>query len=119
MNEGYQDTGSEVVAQMHAEPVATTSSPAAPATRYRDPGGGTSGRAGAAVGPAVRDVYGVGPARLRLGRSALPTRGGHPQYMLTRFNIAVPPKLEYGFAREAFTASGTTPATSTTPTEVE
>jgi Flp pilus assembly protein CpaB len=24
------------------------------------------------------------------------------QYMLTRFNIAVPPKLEYGFAREAF-----------------
>ncbi len=23
------------------------------------------------------------------------------QYMLTRFNIAVPPKLEYGFAREA------------------
>jgi Flp pilus assembly protein CpaB len=28
------------------------------------------------------------------------------QYMLTRFNIAVPPELEYGFAREAFTASG-------------
>jgi Flp pilus assembly protein CpaB len=26
------------------------------------------------------------------------------QYMLTRFNIAVPPKLEYGFAREAFTS---------------
>ena len=28
------------------------------------------------------------------------------QYMLTRFEIAVPPKLEYGFAREAFTNSG-------------
>ncbi len=28
------------------------------------------------------------------------------QYMLARFNIAVPPKLEYGFAREAFTPSG-------------
>jgi pilus assembly protein CpaB len=28
------------------------------------------------------------------------------QYMLTRFNIAVPPKLEYGFAREAFTSGG-------------
>ena len=28
------------------------------------------------------------------------------QYMLTRFNIAVPPKLEYGFAREAFTPAG-------------
>jgi Flp pilus assembly protein CpaB len=28
------------------------------------------------------------------------------QYMLARFNIAVPAKLEYGFAREAFTASG-------------
>jgi Flp pilus assembly protein CpaB len=28
------------------------------------------------------------------------------QYMLTRFSIAVPPELEYGFAREAFTASG-------------
>ena len=41
------------------------------------------------------------------------------QYMLTRFNIAVPPKLEYGFAREAFTASGATPATPSTPTEVE
>jgi Flp pilus assembly protein CpaB len=27
------------------------------------------------------------------------------QYMLTRFDIAVPPKLEYGFAREAFTLS--------------
>jgi hypothetical protein len=30
------------------------------------------------------------------------------QYVLTRFNIAVPPKLEYGFAREAFSASGVT-----------
>jgi Flp pilus assembly protein CpaB len=28
------------------------------------------------------------------------------QYMLARFRIAVPPKLEYGFAREAFTPSG-------------
>ncbi len=28
------------------------------------------------------------------------------QYMLTRFDIAVPPKLEYGFAREAFTLAG-------------
>jgi pilus assembly protein CpaB len=27
------------------------------------------------------------------------------QYMLARFNIAVPPKLEYGFAREAFAPS--------------
>ena len=36
------------------------------------------------------------------------------QYMLTRFNIAVPPKLEYGFAREAFTSGGVTP----TPTPV-
>lgn len=36
------------------------------------------------------------------------------QYMLTRFNIAVPPKLEYGFAREAFTAGGAT--SETTPT---
>jgi hypothetical protein len=32
------------------------------------------------------------------------------QYMLTRFNIAVPPKLEYGFAREAFTTGGTASA---------
>ena len=30
------------------------------------------------------------------------------QYMLTRFDIAVPPKLEYGFAREAFTTPGVT-----------
>jgi Flp pilus assembly protein CpaB len=30
------------------------------------------------------------------------------QYMLTRFNIAVPPKLEYGFAREAFTTGAAT-----------
>lgn len=30
------------------------------------------------------------------------------QYMLTRFDIAVPPKLEYGFAREALTSSGVT-----------
>lgn len=36
------------------------------------------------------------------------------QYMLTRFNIAVPPKLEYSFAREAFTAGGAT--SETTPT---
>jgi hypothetical protein len=36
------------------------------------------------------------------------------QYMLTRFNIAVPPKLEYGFAREAFGPQGV----STTPTPV-
>jgi Flp pilus assembly protein CpaB len=28
------------------------------------------------------------------------------QYMLARFRIAVPPKLEYGFAREALTPSG-------------
>jgi Flp pilus assembly protein CpaB len=28
------------------------------------------------------------------------------QYMLARFRIAVPPKLEYGFAREALTSSG-------------
>jgi Flp pilus assembly protein CpaB len=28
------------------------------------------------------------------------------QYMLTRFSIAVPPRLEYGFARESFTAAG-------------
>lgn len=34
------------------------------------------------------------------------------QYMLTRFNIAVPPKLEYGFAREAFGPQGV----SATPT---
>jgi Flp pilus assembly protein CpaB len=36
------------------------------------------------------------------------------QYMLTRFNIAVPPKLEYGFAREAFGPQGV----NTTPTPV-
>ena len=36
------------------------------------------------------------------------------QYMLTRFNIAVPPKLEYGFAREAFGPQGV----SVTPTPV-
>jgi Flp pilus assembly protein CpaB len=37
------------------------------------------------------------------------------QYMLTRFNIAVPPKLEYGFAREAFTAGGAAVAPEATP----
>jgi Flp pilus assembly protein CpaB len=31
------------------------------------------------------------------------------QYMLTRFNIAVPPKLEYGFAREAILPADVTP----------
>jgi hypothetical protein len=35
------------------------------------------------------------------------------QYMLTRFNIAVPPKLEYGFARESFATGGA--ATEATP----
>ena len=30
------------------------------------------------------------------------------QYMLTRFDIAVPPELEYGFAREAFVGSDAT-----------
>ncbi len=38
------------------------------------------------------------------------------QYMLTRFNIAVPPKLEYGFAREAFTPEGVA-VEGTTPTQ--
>jgi pilus assembly protein CpaB len=37
------------------------------------------------------------------------------QYVLTRFNIAVPPKLEYGFAREAFTASGVTAGETAAP----
>jgi Flp pilus assembly protein CpaB len=37
------------------------------------------------------------------------------QYMLARFNIAVPPKLEYGFAREAFTASGIAEEQATAP----
>jgi pilus assembly protein CpaB len=38
------------------------------------------------------------------------------QYMLTRFNIAVPPKLEYGFAREALQNVGLTlPAPTSTP----
>ena len=40
------------------------------------------------------------------------------QYMLARFNIAVPPKLEYGFAREAFTASGVTAGEATTPEDI-
>jgi pilus assembly protein CpaB len=35
------------------------------------------------------------------------------QYMLTRFNIAVPPKLEYGFAREALQNVGLSLATPT------
>jgi Flp pilus assembly protein CpaB len=35
------------------------------------------------------------------------------QYMLTRFNIAVPPKLEYGFAREAIQNVGLSLATPT------
>ncbi len=35
------------------------------------------------------------------------------QYMLTRFNIAVPPKLEYGFAREALQNVGLTLPTPT------
>jgi hypothetical protein len=37
--------------------------------------------------------------------------------MLTRFNIAVPPKLEYGFAREALQNVGLTLPTPT-PTPV-
>jgi Flp pilus assembly protein CpaB len=37
------------------------------------------------------------------------------QYMLSRFNIAVPPELEYGFAREAF--SGVDVALDTAPPE--
>jgi pilus assembly protein CpaB len=38
------------------------------------------------------------------------------QYMLTRFNIAVPPKLEYGFAREALQNVGLTlPTPTSTP----
>jgi hypothetical protein len=35
------------------------------------------------------------------------------QYMLTRFKIAVPPELEYGFAREAFTSDVSGEETST------
>jgi pilus assembly protein CpaB len=38
------------------------------------------------------------------------------QYMLTRFNIAVPPKLEYGFAREAIQNVGLTLQATATPT---
>jgi len=38
------------------------------------------------------------------------------QYMLTRFNIAVPPKLEYGFAREAFTTEGVAAEPTPVPT---
>jgi pilus assembly protein CpaB len=37
------------------------------------------------------------------------------QYMLTRFNIAVPPKLEYGFAREAIQNVGLTLQATPTP----
>ena len=37
------------------------------------------------------------------------------QYMLTRFNIAVPPKLEYGFAREAIQSLGLTIQPTPTP----
>lgn len=37
------------------------------------------------------------------------------QYMLTRFSIAVPPKLEYGFAREAVTSSDVTPVETPAP----
>jgi pilus assembly protein CpaB len=37
------------------------------------------------------------------------------QYMLTRFNIAVPPKLEYGFAREAIQNVGLTLQPTPTP----
>ena len=37
------------------------------------------------------------------------------QYMLTRFNIAVPPKLEYGFAREALQNVGLTLQATPTP----
>ena len=37
------------------------------------------------------------------------------QYMLTRFNIAVPPKLEYGFAREALQNVGLTLQPTPTP----
>ena len=37
------------------------------------------------------------------------------QYMLTRFNIAVPPKLEYGFAREALQSVGLTLQATPTP----
>jgi Flp pilus assembly protein CpaB len=40
------------------------------------------------------------------------------QYMLARFNIAVPPELEYGFAREAFTASGVTAGEATTTEDI-
>jgi Flp pilus assembly protein CpaB len=39
------------------------------------------------------------------------------QYMLTRFDIAVPPELEYGFAREAFITSSGTTTSETPPTE--
>ncbi len=38
------------------------------------------------------------------------------QYMLTRFNIAVPPKLEFGFAREAIQNVGLTLQPTVTPT---
>lgn len=37
------------------------------------------------------------------------------EYVLTRFNIRVPPELEYGFAREAFTAGGVTPGETAAP----
>jgi len=41
------------------------------------------------------------------------------QYMLTRFNIAVPPKLEYGFARESIGAIGLTTQPTPTPVPVQ
>jgi len=40
------------------------------------------------------------------------------QYMLTRFTIQVPPELEYGFAREAFTPSGVTTSEEAAPPDV-
>jgi hypothetical protein len=40
------------------------------------------------------------------------------QYMLTRFDIAVPPKLEYGFAREAFTGAGDSTGDTPPPEDV-
>jgi Flp pilus assembly protein CpaB len=39
------------------------------------------------------------------------------QYMLTRFNIAVPPKLEYGFAREAFGPQGVSATATPAPAQ--
>ena len=41
------------------------------------------------------------------------------QYMLTRFNIAVPPKLEYGFAREAIQNVGLSLQPTPTPVPTE